>query len=242
MPAQPATVFTMRPSRRVAARTPPLAQSAYAHLIQQLLEGDFKPGDRLSVVELAEQLQCSRVPVMEALKRLDTEGFVEIIPQVGCRVARPQATEVQDFFELFAAVEGCVTRLAAARRTAADLGTFKVLCRRLDRDLKVAGPPAACDPQYRRANLEFHTLIHRLARAPLACAVAAGMWDRSDFFIKVAFGSLYFGRRVRQSHLAIRRAIVAGDPEAAQAAIAGQLREVGRAVATRLTLMAQAPA
>ena len=60
------------------------------------------------------------------------------------------------------------------------------------------------------------------------------MWDRSDFFIKVAFGSLYFNRRVRQAHLAIRRAIVDGDPQAAEAAIATHLRQVGEAVATRL--------
>lgn len=241
MSAATATRFTVRPSRRIAAGTAPLAQGAYAHLIQQLLEGDLKPGDRLSVMDISAQLQCSRVPVMEALKRLDAEGFVEITPQVGCRVARPNAAEVQDFFELFAAVEGCVTGLAAARRTTADLPAFKTLCRRIDLELKTAGPPAARDPRYRRANLEFHTMIHELARAPLACAVAAGMWDRSDFFIKVAFGSLYFGQHVRQAHLAIRRAMVSGDAQAAQAAISDQLRAVGRLVSARLTALAQRP-
>ena len=147
MPAATATRFTVRPSRRLAAGTAPLAQGAYTHLLQQLLEGDLKPGDWLSVMDISTQLQCSRVPVMEALKRLDTEGFVEITPQVGCRVARPNAAEVQDFFELFAAVEGCVTGLAAARRTTADLPAFKALCRRIDLELKTAGPPAARDPR-----------------------------------------------------------------------------------------------
>lgn len=231
--------FPVRPSRRTAVAIQPLAQTAYAHLMQRLLEGDLAPGDRLSVVELADQLSCSRVPVMEALKRLDAEGFVEIVPQVGCRVARPDADEVRDFFELFAAVEGCVTRLAAARRDADDVREFKAVCARLDQELKVAGGPEARDPRYRRVNLDFHSTIHRLARAPLACAVAAGMWDRSDFFIKIAFGSLYFNRRVRQAHLAIRRAIIDGDPDAAEAAIAGQLREVGASVAARLAAAGQ---
>ena len=86
---------------------------------------------------------------------------------------------------------------------------------------------------------EIASAIHRLARAPLACSVAAGMWDRSDFCIKVAFGSLYFSRQVRQAHLAIRRAIVDGDPDAAEAAIAGQLREVGISVAARLAAAGQ---
>ncbi len=239
MAGSSANRFPVRPTRRVAGASQPLAQLAYAHLMQQLLEGALAPGDRLSVVELAEHLGCSRVPVMEAMKRLDAEGFVEIVPQVGCRVARPDADEVRDFFELFAAVEGCVTRLAAARREDAELSEFKALCARLDRELKTAGGPEARDPRYRRLNLDFHSAIHRLARAPLACSVAAGMWDRSDFFIKVAFGSLYFSRRVRQAHLAIRRAIIEGNPDAAEAAIAGQLREVGEAVAARLAAAGQ---
>jgi len=235
------TGFTVRPSRR-AGGTPgvALATAAYEHLMQQLLEGELAPGDRLSVVDIAAELACSRVPVMEALKRLDAEGFVEIIPQVGCRVARPAPDEVRDFFELFASVEGCVTRLAALRRSEEDLVEFKALCADIDRALRDAGAPAACDPTYRRLNLEFHTALHRYARAPLACAVAAGMWDRSDFFIRLAFGSLYFNKRVRQAHARIRRAVIDGDGAAAEDAVAEHLRAVGEGVAEKLAA-AQAP-
>ena len=52
--------------------------------------------------------------------------------------------------------------------------------------------------------------------------------------IKVAFGSLYFSKRVRLAHSAMRRAIVDGDPDAAEAAVEAHLREVGAAVAARL--------
>jgi len=235
MTIKPGTGFPVRPSRR-AGGTPgvALATAAYEHLMQQLLEGELAPGDRLSVVDIAAELACSRVPVMEALKRLDAEGFVEIIPQVGCRVARPAPDEVRDFFELFASVEGCVTRLAALRRTEADLVEFKALCADIDRALRDAGAPADRDPTYRRLNLEFHTALHRYARAPLACAVAAGMWDRSDFFIRLAFGSLYFNKRVRQAHARIRRAVIEGDGAAAEDAVAEHLRAVGEAVAEKL--------
>ncbi len=141
-----------------------------------------------------------------------------------------------DFFELFAAVEGCVTRLAAARRDANDVRAVKALCRQIDQDLKLAGGPAAREPAYRRLNLEFHTAIHAMSRALLACAVAAGMWDRSDFFIKVAFGSLYFSRRVRAALQAIRRAILDADPAAAEVAVESHLREVGAGVVARLSV------
>ena len=233
--------FPIRPTRRGGEPAHALAQSAYSHLMQQLLEGELAPGARLSVVDIAAELACSRVPVMEALKRLDAEGFVEITPQVGCCVATPQPDEVRDFFELFAAVEACVTRLAAQRRTPDDVAEFRLLCADIDRRLRDAGSPDARDPVYRRLNLEFHTAIHRYARAPLAAGVAAGLWDRSDFFIRIAFGSLYFNRRVRQAHAQMRRAIIDGDGAAAGEAVTAHLRAVGTAVAQRLAELAQAP-
>jgi DNA-binding GntR family transcriptional regulator len=66
------------------------------------------------------------------------------------------------------------------------------------------------------------------------------MWDRSDFFIRLAFGSLYFNQRVRQAHARIRRAVIDGDGAAAEDAVAGHLRAVGESVAGRLAV-AQAP-
>ncbi|MSR14173.1 MAG: GntR family transcriptional regulator [Gammaproteobacteria bacterium] len=210
------------------------SHDAYAYLLTELLEGELQPNDWLSVVDIASTLNCSRVPVMEAIKRLAADGFLTILPQVGCRVAVPDPNEVLDFFAFFAAAEGCVTRLAAARRTKDDLNKFRVTCMELDRILKNAGGPAAHDPAYRRANLVFHTAIHQMARAPMVSRIAASLWNRSDFYIKVAFGSLHFTQRVRRAHLAIRRAIIGADAGAAEAAVEGHLRAVGDAISQRL--------
>ena len=53
------------------------SENAYQHIRTLLLEGDLGPDDKLSVVDLTRELACSRVPVMEALKRLEGEGFIE---------------------------------------------------------------------------------------------------------------------------------------------------------------------
>jgi len=219
-----------------ASEAPPVARAerAYQYLRNQLLEGPLGPGDALSVVALTHALDCSRVPVMEALKRLAGEGFVDIVPQVGCRVVTPAVAEVRDFFVLFAASEGAVTGFAASRRTPADLRDFKAVCAQVDAGLAAARPPGEPDPSYRRLNLLFHGCIHRLARSPISTAIARGLWDRSDFYIKLAFGSLYFSRRVRDAHAAIRAAIVAGDPAAAERATSVHLRAVGENVAAAL--------
>lgn len=210
------------------------AEDAYQTLRLALLEGALEAGEWIPVLELAARLGCSRVPVMEAVKRLASEGMLTIVPQVGCRVAIPDPDEIHDFFTLFAAAEGAITRLAAERRTDADVTALARACAEVERMLKGAGGPAARNPLYRRANLRFHGEIHRIARAPSASAIAASLWDRSDFYIKLAFGSLYFSRAVRDAHAAIRRAIEKGDPAAAEAAVEDHLRTVGARVFRRL--------
>ena len=215
------------------------ADAAYDYIKTRLLEGDYDAGHKLSVVELTRELACSRVPVMEAVKRLAGAGFVHIVPQVGCRVVTPRPNEVRDFFALFAAAEGTVTAFAAARRSAAEVEEFEQLCAYIDDVTVKAGKPGDRDPTYRRLNLLFHSFIHRLARSPVTTTIAATMWDRSDFYIKLAFGSLYFSRPVRAAHQAIRAALIAGDAQAARAAVAAHLDAVGDGVATAMEKLAE---
>ncbi len=139
-----------------------------------------------------------------------------------------------DFFRLFAAAEGMVTRFAAERRSQGDLAAFSKLCKQIDSLTASAGAPTAEDPSYRRLNLLFHGEIHRMADSPLASDIAASFWDRSDFYIKIAFGSLYFSTRVKRAHRLIRRAIIDGDGDAAEREVRAHLYAVGDGVVRRL--------
>ncbi len=210
------------------------AETAYSYVRLLLLEGDLRAGQKLSVVGLTQILKCSRVPVMEALKRLAGEGFFEIVPQVGCQVVTPRVDEVRDFFTLFGNVEGTVTAFAAARRTAHDLVEFSDVCVRVDTGARDAGAPVDHDPAYRRLNLLFHSCVHRMARSPVSTTIATSLWDRSDFYIKLAFGSLYFSDAVKRAQRRIRDDIIAGDSDAARNAVQAYLTAVGERVADRL--------
>lgn len=210
------------------------SEEAYQFIKGALLEGDLEPGNKLSVVSIAADLGCSRVPVMAALKRLEADGFVAIVPQVGCSVAVPGLDDIRDFFRMFARVESLVAAFAAERRSVADLDEFRRTCDYVDDCANTAGGPDDRDPEYRRLNILFHTAIHRMARSPGTSRIAAGLWDRSDFYIKIAFGSLYFSARIRRSHRRIRRAIIDGDTEAASASVGAQLEAVGAHVVRRL--------
>jgi DNA-binding GntR family transcriptional regulator len=91
------------------------SEQAYSYVLDELLRGRWQAGDTLSTYALAEELGISRTPVLEALKRLESDGLVEIIPQVGCRIVRPSLDDVEELFALRAALEGLAAERAAQR-------------------------------------------------------------------------------------------------------------------------------
>src|SRR4051794_11119145 len=196
-----------------------LGSVAYEQIKEQLLEGRWPAGERLALGAFKSQLGVSKQPVMDALRRLESDGLVEIIPQVGCRVASYDPQEVGDFFTLFAAFEGAIAGVAAGRRTEADLTPLHdmhtrigALCGEHDAEARAHG--------YRVLNREFHGLIHRMARSNVVEEMSQRMWDLSDFLINTAGVPQPLSNALdarHADHEAIYRALVDGDGSAARA-------------------------
>jgi DNA-binding GntR family transcriptional regulator len=91
------------------------ARSAYEAIRQEIVEGRYRPGQRLVEQRLAETHGLSRTPVREALKWLDAEGLIQIEPNRGAIVRRITLQDVQDLYELRAELEGYAARRAATR-------------------------------------------------------------------------------------------------------------------------------
>jgi len=210
---------TKVPTGNLAARRGMrLGSVAYEQIKEQLLEGRWAAGERLSLETFKAQLGASKQPVMEALRRLDADGLVEIIPQVGCRVAAYDQQEVADFFTLFAAFEGAIAGVAAVRRTEEDLSALREMHGRIG-DLTKEPSADARAHGYRVLNRAFHGLIHRMARSNLVEEMSLRMWDLSDFLINTAgvpqpLSSALDARH--SDHEAIYRALIAGDGAAAR--------------------------
>lgn len=82
---------------------------------RRIIGGDFKAGENLSEIALAEEFGVSRTPVREALKQLQTEGLVQIRPRVGTFVTEPSRRELVELFEMKELLEGAAARLLAGR-------------------------------------------------------------------------------------------------------------------------------
>ncbi|MDP3138770.1 MAG: GntR family transcriptional regulator [Burkholderiaceae bacterium] len=176
-----------------------LADHVYEQLKDRLLESRYGNGGRLPVEEIASELEVSRQPVMDAMKRLELEGFVSIVPQVGCKVREYTAEEVHDFYQLFAFGEALVAQLAATRASAEDLITLRVISEQIGRLGTQKSTKHDQARMYRMLNRKFHKEIRRIARSASVIELVESMGDRSDFFIATS-GRPMFAETLLNAH------------------------------------------
>ncbi len=92
-------------------------RDAIADSVRRLIvSGRLRPGDRVREEDIAAEHGVSRVPVREALRRLEAEGYVELVPYQGARVAVPSRTSALELMRVRRALEVLAAQLAAASR------------------------------------------------------------------------------------------------------------------------------
>lgn len=101
----------------LAARQMTAQQMVYIHLQDQIVSGAMVGGLRLKSDVIAATLGVSRMPVREAIRQLDAEGYVTIRPNRGAFVTSRSRDQIIELFEIRAALEGMALRLAARNRT-----------------------------------------------------------------------------------------------------------------------------
>ena len=95
----------------------PLRELVFENIREAIINGHLKPGERLMEIQLAEELGVSRTPVREAIRKLELEGFVVMIPRKGAYVTDITIKDIVDVFELRWALEALAAELAAERAT-----------------------------------------------------------------------------------------------------------------------------
>lgn len=106
----------------------PLRDVVFNTLRQAILTGELKPGERLMEIHLADKLGVSRTPVREAIRRLELEGLVTMIPRRGAEVAQITEKSMSDVLEVRRALDALCAELACDRITPEELESLKKAC------------------------------------------------------------------------------------------------------------------
>ncbi len=91
-----------------------LSTQIYEALRERIIEGELPPGSRIRERDLAEEFNVSRIPIREAMPRLESEGFISTLPRRGAVVTEMKLEDVKELFAVRASLEVLAARLAAA--------------------------------------------------------------------------------------------------------------------------------
>ena len=133
----------------------PLRDVVFNTLRQAILRGELKPGERLMEIQLANKLGVSRTPIREAIRKLELEGLVLMIPRKGAEVAEITEKNLRDVLEVRCALEELAVQLACDRMDEAGIKAMKEasaeFCNTLDSDdiTRIA-----------QADVAFHDIIY----------------------------------------------------------------------------------
>lgn len=103
----------------------PLRDVVFKTLREAILKGDLAPGERLMEIKLANQLGVSRTPIREAIRKLELEGLVVMVPRKGAEVAKITEKDLRDVLEVRASLEELAISLACERITDEKIAELK---------------------------------------------------------------------------------------------------------------------
>ena len=194
----------------------PVRVEIAAILRKALFSGEYKSGDELSLTAVAAQLGVSRTPVREAFQTLESEGLIELRMNKGAIVLPIDAKYMTDHYETRELLEA-----EAARRAAKNgMQDAAVLLEQLERLLRQMDSVSA--EAYERLNFSVHTAIWTASDNDKMYKLLCSLWNGPS--ISMFSPKLEHYRKSTQEHIAILKAIAAGEQETAREKMACHIR------------------
>ncbi len=189
----------------------PLREVVFDAVREAIIQGVLSPGERLMEFQLAEQLGVSRTPVREAIRKLELEGFVIMIPRKGAYVAGISLKDIADVFEVRAAMEALAMVLAAERITEEEL-------EELERILVSKTEVIELDEieKFIELDKKFHDVLYRASRNQRLMQILINLQDEVHRFRSVSLASPGRMRAALDEHRQLVEALSERDLERAE--------------------------
>ena len=195
-----------------------LRDAVFMSLRKAILTGKIKPGERLTEVKLGKLLGTSRTPIREAIRLLEQENLVTIIPGSGARVSRMTVSDLQDVMEVRSALEQLSAGLACERITEGEKKELYEAYNAFVRSTQSEDSIMIAD-----ADVRFHNLILKAAKNQKLGKILDGLADniyryRYEFIREDG----HYEDLVRE-HKELYEAVISGDREVAEKAARGHI-------------------
>lgn len=202
-------------------RTRSITVQIYEHLLEDIVSLKLKPGEHISVKDLAPLFGTSRSPVREAILRLANEGLIEIFPQSGTRISPIRMSVVREVYFVRRAIEVALVQELAAKRTPDQISALREILRQQN------GCVAREDiPAFYRLDERFHQAIAEFAGFPQVWQSMFNQKSQMDRLRHLVLPLPSRPEQIANEHEVIVDSIARGDLNAAEAAMGYHLQQV----------------
>jgi DNA-binding GntR family transcriptional regulator len=185
-------------------KTKPLSEEILRQLRREILDGAFRPGERIRQEDLARRYGTSRIPVREALKQLETEGLVSLTSNVGARVASLEVGELDDIYLMREQLEPLAIRLSTPNLTEEDIDALRQLVEAMDVAADIEDPS-----EWIKLDRQFHFRTYAGVDRPRLLKVIESLWDGTQQYRRAYVRLTGRFAAAQQDHLQILEALSA---------------------------------
>ena len=146
----------------------------YNALKEQIVTGEVMPGERITVMQVAEEFGVSAMPVREALKRLQQEGLVTITPHAGAQVVKSNVKQYQEITQIRILLEPYAAMLATQRLDGQDLEHLEKMLAEMELCVE-----SGDSRTYSELNTKFHQYIYSCCGNATLIETINSLWEKT---------------------------------------------------------------
>jgi DNA-binding GntR family transcriptional regulator len=203
----------------------PLGDVVFEYLRDAILTGKLKPSERLMEIQLAEKLGVSRTPVREAMKKLEQENFIEMVPRKGAYVKDIHAKDMLDVLEIRALLEGFAAYQAASAMGEKEIKDMEKLIEKFEKAILLEDKEGLIE-----TDNKFHDIIYKSTKNDKLKDIIKSLQDQFHRFRIIYFSEFDDYDLISVGHKDILEAIKAKDGERARRVAEDHINIVERSV------------
>lgn len=189
----------------------PLREIVFETIRNAIISGNLKPGERLMEVQLAESLGVSRTPVREAIRKLELEGLVVMLPRKGAFVADLSVKDLTEVLEIRAALEGLAAGLASVRIDQEELEELEIKAIKFNKAVENDDIEAII-----LTDFEFHDAMFRASRNERLIQLNNNLREQVQRFREIYHKKVNKSKQTSKEHYEIVEAISNRDIDKAE--------------------------
>lgn len=184
-----------------AASESPIARQSLTSAVadklrDRIIRGEIPEGSQLRQDAIAIQYKVSRIPVREALRQLDAEGLITIVPNRGAVVPALSPDDIEELFSIRALLEPEVLGLSIPRLTEQDFTDAEAVLRRYVSELRREDHLAA----WGRLNWQFHSILYSRANQPRFMAIIRNVNNSGERYTRLQLYLTHGTKRANEEH------------------------------------------